>query len=267
MTRKRWRPPAWMALPVAAVLMLAVAIGAALVTNLALDETDSKNAVGAVAVEQAVTIEQLCQAGGEVAAALESAGQCDKAQEVKDTVADEGASPVTTIVSAPPDRDELMRFVRAAVGEYCAGRNECTPDTALLVEVVSEYLRANPPAPGRGPTTEEVRAAANSVMAADPQLFQGPAGLDGERGPGPTDEQVAAAVLAFCGANNECRGAQGPQGIGVLEFYFERNGSAACEAVVTYHNPATGESRTERRAAGDAACAPLPGDGEILPGG
>lgn len=255
-----------MALPVIAVLMLAIAVGAVLITNALLDETDSKNAVGAVAVEQAVTIDELCRGGGEVGAALEAAGQCDKAREVREVVESAGASPATTVISAPPDPEELMRFVRTAVGEYCAGRNDCRPSTALLIQTVADYLTVNPPASGRGPTSEEVAAGARTVLTADPDLFRGERGADGERGPGPTDDQVAAAVLAFCGANEGCRGAQGPQGIGVLEFYFERNAEGACEGVVTYHNPATGESRTERRAAGDAACAPLDGEG-ILPGG
>jgi hypothetical protein len=266
--RRIWVPPVWALLPVLAIVMAGISVAAVLVTNALTAETDSKNAVGAVAVEQAVTIETLCRAGGEVAAALESAGQCDKAQEVQDEVDRQGASPASVAVAPTIDRDELMRFVRTAVGEYCAGRNECTPDTALLISTVAEYLRLNPPAPGRGPTSAEVEAGARTVLTSDPDLFRGVPGVngeDGERGPGPTDEQVAAGVLAFCGANDQCRGAQGPQGIGIPEFYFERNSEGVCEAVVTFHNPATDERVTERRQASDPACAPI--DGGILPGG
>lgn len=44
------------------------------------------------------------------------------------------------------------------------------------------------------------------------QGTQGAQGEPGQPGPGPSDEQVAAALAAFCAANNGCAGPQGPQG-------------------------------------------------------
>jgi hypothetical protein len=268
--RKFWAPPPmWLALPLSAVLMLGVAVGAWMLAKSGQEAVDAKEAVSDAAVPMAVTVEQLCTAGGDVARALDAAGQCEQAKVVQREAARVGGTP--RVVTIKPDRGELLGFVRNEVETYCAGRNDCRPDAGVLVELVANYLRQNPPEPGRPPSPEEIAAAARAVLTADPALFQGAQGEKGDQGDGPTDEQVLAQVAAFC-SDGRCRGERGEpggQGPGVAEFYFSRNEAGQCEAVVVFVDPPSGQTRTERRAAGDAACAPVvpPADGGLLGGG
>lgn len=269
--RRWWRFSApWVVLPVAAVVLLGIAVGTALLTFYAVGADNDKAAMANVAVPQAITTSQLCDSGGEVARALEAAGLCDQADRVRAE-----AKRVDADVPAPealvPDRDELLGYVRGQVVAYCAGRENCQPDATVLVETVARYLEEHPPTPGKDATPEQIADAARTVLTQDPDLFRGQQGPQGEPGPGPSNEQVAQSVAGFCAANGNCQGAPGPQGPGVVAFRFERNDANQCEAVVTFSNPATGEERTDRRAAGDAACAPpAPPEeesGGILPGG
>lgn len=66
-------------------------------------------------------------------------------------------------------------------------------------------------APGRPPTAEEIAAAVDAYCAAN-NGCQGPAGAEGApgaTGPGPTDEQIAAAVELYC-MSRGCPSLPGP---------------------------------------------------------
>ena len=104
--------------------------------------------------------------------------------------------------------------------------------TERIQRAVAQYLAANPPADGVDgqpgadgedpPTaaqvvqqvTPAVREAVVEYIAANPPTNgqAGAPGSDGAPGPGPSDEQVAAAVAAFCDAHDGCRGPEGPTG-------------------------------------------------------
>jgi hypothetical protein len=259
--RRRWlrRPPAWTLLVIAAVVAAGVAVGVVIIIEQGRAVTENRDAIAQPAAQQAETVETLCAQGGAVAEALDAAGQCKLAGQVKAEI--ESAGVPTTVLAVPElDEDQLMSFVRSAVTDYCAARASCAPDTAVLVRIVADFLRANPPQPGRAPTPEEIGAAARTVILADPELFRGEPGQDA------TDDQVAATVAAYCAQRNECRGPtgekgesiQGPQGVGVVDLQFVRNEAGQCEAVVTYLDPKDGSQRETRRATGSAACEDVP---------
>ena len=268
--RSRW----WLVLPASAAVLMAVAVGSALVTLAYSRAVADKQSVAVPAVAAAVTTDQLCRGDGQVAKALRTAGLCEQARVVQQRASEVDVDPPEPAADGP-SRDELLRFTRDAVAEYCSGRNDCRPDAGELVRIVAEYLEANPPEPGEDATPEQIAEAARTVLTEDPDLFRGPGGergADGERGPGPTPEQIATAVAEHC-ANGQCRG---PQGVGVVDIRPERNGEGVCQWVIVFENPATSERREVRHPAGDAACpavappaGPPPEDppGGLLPGG
>lgn len=104
-----------------------------------------------------------------------------------------------------------------------------------IEQAVAAYLKSNPPKDGRdAPTvqqvlarvTPEVRTAVAAYLSDNPpgdghdgadgqngkDGAPGSDGADGSAGPAPSDEQVAAAVAAYCDANEQCQGPTGPQG-------------------------------------------------------
>jgi hypothetical protein len=263
--------PVWLfrlASPIGGVLALAAAILFYMASRQA---DDDKQAVGEVAVQQAVSIQQLCKAGGDVSEALEAAGQCDQADQVRATARSNDVQATPKPVVMKPTRDELVRFTRDAVRDYCAGRKNCRPDAAVLVKIVGDYLEQHPPSPGKDATPQQIADAARAVLTADPDLFRGEVGA---QGPPPSDDQVSAAVAVFC-ADDRCRGAkggQGDQGVGVVDMRPERDDQGACVWVVTFENPASGERQTVTHPAGDAVCPavqqpPEETGGGLLPGG
>lgn len=244
-------------------LIALVALVLAAVTMLALQAGQverERDEVGNAAVGQANSIEAVCAAGGEVARALREAGQCELAGQVKEQVSEAGVPLTITVpVQAVVDPDELVNHVRDQVAVYCASRNDCTPPGSavlgVVVDVVADYLTANPPEPGRAPTEQEIRSAVGSVLTAAPEVFRGPPGENA------TDDQVAAQVAAYCSARGDCRGAdgaQGAQGVSVEALTFARDDQGRCTVRVTLRDPADGSTRTAVGPAGDAACEPLP---------
>jgi len=181
---------------------------------------------------QQVTV--ACSGGGAAARELESIGACEKA--------------ATAAVGAPPSEPAPVYQV-------------ATDDQVR--SAVSEYLRINPPADGRTPSTAEVEAAVTRVcQAIGCQGQPGVAGTDGENGTDgqdASDEQVAAEVAAFCASNNGClptaeeiqaavtaycsadpspcvgpagvQGEQGPAGP-VLPEYYETDGGLTRHCVI-----------------------------------
>ncbi|MCG7285347.1 hypothetical protein MHY85_05075 [Cellulomonas sp. ACRRI] len=70
-----------------------------------------------------------------------------------------------------------------------------------------------PPGEDGAPGSVGATGATGARGAAGADGAVGAQGPQGVAGPGPTDEQIAAAVAAYCVANNGCMGPQGVQGI------------------------------------------------------
>ena len=101
------------------------------------------------------------------------------------------------------------------------------PTAAQVRAAVVGYLSANPPPPGRAPNDSEIAAAVAGYCSArgdcrgprgpagapgkDGSSIVGPAGPEGPAGPGPTADQVAAEVAAYC-ASGACTGPPGAPG-------------------------------------------------------
>ena len=205
---------------VAAVLLLGVLVWSVFDSR---DEADQAQQETRTLAQQ-VTV--ACDAGGAAARELDSIGACQKA--------------ATAAAGAPPS--DPMPVIQVATDDQVRA-------------AVSEYLRLNPPADGRTPSTAEVEAAVTRVCEAigcqgQPGV-EGPAGADGSdasdaqvasqvtswcadnNGCLPTPEEIQAAVAAYCGADpSPCvgpAGAQGPQGEPgqpgpVLPEYYETDG-------------------------------------------
>lgn len=109
------------------------------------------------------------------------------AQQVKSL----GATPVVQPPPAVPatvDSADLRQAARQAVDDYCAPRNQCR---------------------GADGATPNFDAIVTAVVNTIPRPTNG---TNGERGPGPTDEQVSSAVADYCDAHNQCAGASGAKG-------------------------------------------------------
>lgn len=83
-----------------------------------------------------------------------------------------------------------------------------TPDPVPTEPVVIVPQRGPRGVQGPGPTREQVDAAV-SAYCAERGLCRGPAGVAGEP---PTPSQVALAVASYCNARGECAGLQGERG-------------------------------------------------------
>lgn len=148
----------------------------------------------------ATQVAEACRAGGDVAKNLTQRGLCGKAKEiiqepkVTPTVPVPQPTNTTTTVVVPargPSPSETLKAVTAfcaAKSSPCKGR---APTPAEVATAVATYC--NPKGECRGP--------------------EGPEGPEGKQGPGPTAEQVAAGVVAFCGQDSDpCRGPKGADG-------------------------------------------------------
>lgn len=82
-----------------------------------------------------------------------------------------------------------------------------TVPAATVRAAVDRWLRDNPPADGRPPTTEEIVSAVVAVCTAT----GGCNGRDGRDAPPPTAAQIQAAVAAYC-SDGRCVGPRGPRG-------------------------------------------------------
>jgi hypothetical protein len=146
----------------------------------------------------------------------------------------------------------------AVFGYFAVHPPGATP--AMVAVKVAAYLTAHPPKQGPPPTPAMIATAASDYIAAHAGDFQGAAGTngsDGQPGQNVTDDQVIAAVSAYCDAHNQCagpKGDQGVQGVSFTDLEFQRDDSGACMVVVTLHDPATGQDSTITHPAGDAAC-------------
>jgi hypothetical protein len=136
------------------------------------------------------------------------------------------------------------------------------PTVQQVASAVGDYLRANPPAPGRPPTSDEIAVATAAYIAAHAEDFRGETGEQGgkgERGPGPTAEDVASAVASYCAVDDRCRGDQGPQGISVVGTELYRvNG--ACTLFFIRMDPSHPDAEPEKMSVqvNDELCPPDP---------
>lgn len=235
------------------VLLLAAAV---YVVGLGQDVTTTERqvaGVSGVAVDTGDRVLRLCAANPELAVRINAADPdlCASAARVRQRVADAGGSPQATPPAADGvNRDELVAHVRTAVSAYCGAHADCAPTYQVVTRAVGEYLAAHPPA-GVPPTRQQIVDAVELVVAADPGLFRG------ERGPGPTDEQVGAAVDEFCAAHGGCAGPAGPQGVSLVALSFVcRDGGLV--AVQRWRDPADGSEDTVEVPVAGAECPTTP---------
>lgn len=115
------------------------------------------------------------------------------------------------------DGEPSMREVEAAVSTYCAGgkcdgtdgRNGSPGKNGKP----GEDATGVPGQPGQdgAPGTDGRSPSAGDVASAVSQYCTSDGSCRGDRGPGPSEEQVAAAVVAFCG-ESRCSGPAGKDG-------------------------------------------------------
>lgn len=131
-----------------------------------------------------------------------------------------GASPVTTPPGAPPatavpgsvgprgpgPTDAQIAY---AVAAYCTAHDGCTgiPSPAQVRAAVSAFCATGVCRGAAGPT-----GASGQPGPSGSPGPTGAAGASGSPGPGPTDDQVSAAVNAYCAAHGDCTGPAGPKG-------------------------------------------------------
>lgn len=97
--------------------------------------------------------------------------------------------------------------VRAAVADYCAG-DRCKPTVSRsqVAAAVADYC-----AGGLCQGEDGTNGGPGADGTDGTDGANGTNGTDGAPGPGPTDEQIAAAVEAYC-ADGKCRGEKGDAG-------------------------------------------------------
>jgi hypothetical protein len=162
--------------------LVIVVVAVALLAVLTWSVFDSRDDADQAQQETATLAQQVtvaCQAGGAAARELDAIGACQVAATAAIGAPTTGQAPVVQVATDGQ--------VRAAV---------------------SEYLRINPPADGRTPSSAEVEVAVTRVCQAIG--CQGQPGQDGQPGePGDdgadaSDAQVDAEVAAYCASNNGC---------------------------------------------------------------
>lgn len=133
-----------------------------------------------------------------------------------------------------------------------------TPTVEQVAAAVGSYLKDNPPEPGRPPTADEIAMATAAYLAEHMEEFQG---KEGERGRPPTADEVSAAVAAYCSEGDNCRGPQGPQGIGITGSDLRRDEQGVCTLYLRWENPANGDTGSFVVQVRDEMCS----DAEVVP--
>jgi hypothetical protein len=260
--RRRFHLPSLaFVLALCAVVALLATVGTVWLTADRDSKASEADAAKDVATDQATTLDQLCATDPDVARRIPE--DCAEAREVREDV--------VLPASAPgPSQAEVQGWVDEWLDAHPPRRGRgATAD--MVARAVAEHMAGN--------GQERIANVARAYIEANAEQFRGRSGDDGSDGvdgQDATDDQVAAAVAAFCAERNSCQGppgesVQGPQGQGVRDIRPERSGEGVCEWVIVFEDPASGEVRTVRHPAGDAACpaAPPPDDGPggLLPGG
>lgn len=183
------------------VLVLIYLVASTVWTQVTADQaTEDKEAVQEQAKAAVNPVDQLCAEGGLVAEELNRRGACEKAREVLE-------SPDPTPGVAGPSRQDIA----AAVADYLRDNPPAPgrpPTVGEITAAVATYLTENPPVPGRPPTPTEIATAVAGYLQENPP----PSGQDGAAGPPPTSEQIAAAVNDYLQTNPPPPGPPGPAG-------------------------------------------------------
>lgn len=210
-------PPALVLGAGAALLVVGVA------ATLLIGPATTRSAVNSQAQDGAVKSQvlALCSAGDQLATELQARGACDVAVKA----------------------NQLPSAI------------DTGPTDAQVTRLIADYFTSHPNL--YRPSVESVREAARAVLEGDPELYRGPLGHQGIPGPGPTDQQIAAAMAAyiaahradFQGAKGDA-GAPGAAGRGIATGpRFRRDSAGGCESVVTYT-----DGTQDQAPAGDASC-------------
>jgi hypothetical protein len=245
--------PNW--LPAVAAVLAIVAGGVWFMIGNQQEATRADAAEGE-AVDKATTLDQLCATDPDVARRIPE--DCREAREIREQVVLPASSP-------GPSQAQVQGWVEDWLDAHPA-RNGRSVTPQMVARAVAEHMAGN--------GQDQIARVAQAYLAANAERFRGERGEAGVDGQNATDDQVAAAVAAFCAEHGQCQGpqgdagVQGPQGWGVRDIRPERNGDGVCEWVVVFEDPVSSEQRVARHPAGDAACpaSPPPDAGGLLPG-
>jgi len=193
----------WPVVAVALLGLVALVVGF-LTTQGAGDVEQQRDAAVAEKVDLGRDVASACSRGV-VVQTPEGQDLCQRAAQ-----AQSAPVPVTPLQGerGDPGRPPTPEEIQGAVERYCAAHGDCAgrpPTTAEVAAAVAEYLIAHPPQPGRAPTAAEISAAVATYFTANPPPAgqrgprgeKGEPGATGERGPGPTPEQIDAAVAEW----------------------------------------------------------------------
>lgn len=117
-------------------------------------------------------------------------------------------APVTG-VQGPPGPGPSDQQIATAVTLYCAEHEGCVgvPSQTQVLAAVQAYCATGVCKGAAGASGRPGQPGASGAPGAS-----GQPGPQGDTGPGPTDEQVSAAVAAYCSAHGDCSGPAGPSG-------------------------------------------------------
>jgi hypothetical protein len=128
-----------------------------------------------------------------------------------------GGTPVATSSAVPGKQGErgpgpTDAQIAVAVNDYCALHDNCagTPSKTQVTAAVHAFCSAGACRGSSGTPGPEGRPGASGSSGASGA--PGQPGASGAAGPGPTDDQIAAAVAAYCTAHGNCTGPAGPTG-------------------------------------------------------
>lgn len=148
-----------------------------------------------------------------------------------------GGTPVVTpkTITGPPGPGPSNAEIALAVANYCAQHENCTgtPSPSQVFAAVKAYCSAGAVCRGSkgspGPRGPRGTGAPGAVGPS------GASGAPGAPGPGPTDQQIASAVAAYCDAHGGCTGPAGPKGdTGVGISSIDCEGPSADSFVIHY---------------------------------
>jgi hypothetical protein len=209
------------------VLVLASGLGAALWavdrSNDAARDNERIEALEETATERADAVDQLADGLDEARTQLEDLGVEPEVPPPEDVVngaeirprGEQGEPGEAGEPGDPPSDAQIA----AAVDAYC-DLNGCTgpsgpePNSLQVAAAVVTYCDNRGEC--RGPTGETGDVGTAGPDGSDGVDGQdgsdGASGSDGQQGPGPTNEQIAAAVESYCAAHGGCRGPAGADG-------------------------------------------------------
>lgn len=212
----RDRFPKWMPWAIVIVMVAALVTGYFVTTGATTAKDDKvtaegeRDATAEQALKASLPVVALCREQSAVGDALRAApdNPCEQAKHV---VADPVVQQGPEGKQGPGPTDEQLD---AAVARWLvihpipAGRG---PTVAEITAALAAYLIDNPVEPGRPPSAAEI-ALEVARWFADHPVRDGVDGKDGERGPGPTQEQIRAEVDAYMVEHPAPAGPNCPEG-------------------------------------------------------